>query len=91
MAGTSIAMEAGQKRSLREGLKATIRERVREIIELVLEVGGRSGSSAGCAAQPASGGAGRLSARIEDTEAAPAHGHRAVERAAGAPGGDRWR
>lgn len=36
MAKTSIAMEAGQGGSLREGLEATIRERVREIIELVL-------------------------------------------------------
>jgi putative transposase len=37
MAKTSIAMEAGQEGSLREGLEAAIRERVREIIELVLE------------------------------------------------------
>jgi putative transposase len=36
MAKTSIAMEAGQEGSLREGLAATIRERVKEIIELVL-------------------------------------------------------
>jgi putative transposase len=36
MAKTSIAMEAGQEGSLREGLEATIRERVKEIIELVL-------------------------------------------------------
>jgi transposase-like protein len=36
MAKTSIAMEADQEGSLREGLEATIRERVKEIIELVL-------------------------------------------------------
>ena len=36
MAKTSIAMEASQEGSLREGLEATIRERVREILELVL-------------------------------------------------------
>ena len=37
MAKTSIAPEAGQEGSLREGLEAAIRERVREVIELILE------------------------------------------------------
>jgi transposase-like protein len=37
MAKTSIASEAGQEGSLREGLEAAIRERVREVIELILE------------------------------------------------------
>ena len=37
MAETSTATEAGQERSLREGLEAAIREQVREIIEMVLE------------------------------------------------------
>jgi putative transposase len=37
VAKTSIAREAGQEGSLREGLEAAIRERVREIIELTLE------------------------------------------------------
>ena len=37
MRKTSIAMEAGQEGSLREGLEIAIRERVREIIEMVLE------------------------------------------------------
>src|ERR1700680_2071618 len=37
MAKTSIAPEASQEGSLREGLEAAIRERVREVIELILE------------------------------------------------------
>jgi putative transposase len=37
MAKTSIASEAGQEGSLREGLEAAIRERVREAIELILD------------------------------------------------------
>ncbi len=88
MAKTSTAVEVGQEGSLREGLEAAI-PRASEGDHRDGFAGG-SGNSAGCAAQPAGGGAGRLPAWIEATEADPAHGHGSAGRAAGAAGGGRW-